>query len=391
MITSFIAAALATGTMPTMMVRIEGDGYLRFAKNNQLLYCRQAKLTATAQGLMAADGSILMPRLVAPVGTVKIEASMDGMITAQLTNGRKQLGRFVIAIFDPKTAFTKIGNYVSTAAKPTLTNPGEWIAGVIRTNSLVATTSATPYVATQAKTNSAGASFYDAKAAVNVSVKSEIDTDQTEKILLSSIAKIDGEPELVESLGKVDLGRAPLFGSKRGLTLVNVKANIAAAGIEVRKLKINVPEGAWVERKGQIVDGPSIDAAVTQAFKTKFGFETKVEQKYKLSPVTVPTGPLTLDVAQLNLNNTEISGVVDIAVNGKIASSVRINYTLPGLSMIKRGDTVRLRLVSNAARVEVNAKATTVGYLGQSISVQTDNGTIHTGMLIGPNLVEVKL
>jgi hypothetical protein len=194
MITSFIAAALATGTMPTMMVRIEGDGYLRFAKNNQLLYCRQAKLTATAQGLMAADGSILMPRLVAPVGTVKIEASMDGMITAQLTNGRKQLGRFVIAIFDPKTAFTKIGNYVSTAAKPTLTNPGEWIAGVIRTNSLVATTSATPYVATQAKTNSAGASFYDAKAAVNVSVKSEIDTDQTEKILLSSIAKIDGEP-----------------------------------------------------------------------------------------------------------------------------------------------------------------------------------------------------
>jgi hypothetical protein len=189
----------------------------------------------------------------------------------------------------------------------------------------------------------------------------------------------------------VNLGRAPLFGSKRGLTLVNVKANIAAAGIEVRKLKINVPEGAWVERKGQIVDGPSIDAAVTQAFKTKFGFETKVEQKYKLSPVTVPTGPLTLDVAQLNLNNTEISGVVDIAVNGKIASSVRINYTLPGLSMIKRGDTVRLRLVSNAARVEVNAKATTVGYLGQSISVQTDNGTIHTGMLIGPNLVEVKL
>ena len=391
MITSFIAATLAGGTMPTLLVRIEGDGFLRFAKNNQLLYCRQAKLTATAQGLMASDGSILIPRLVAPVGTVKIEAALDGTITAQLPNGRKQLGRFVIAIFDPKTAFTKVGNYVSSAAKPTLTSPGEWIAGVIRTNNLVAQSNTTAYVSPAPKVNTASASFYEPKADVNVGVKSEIDTDKTEKILLSSIAKIDGDPELVEALSKVDLGRAPLFGSKRGLTLVNVRANIAAAGIDVRKLKINVPEGAWVERKGQVVDGPSIDAAVALAIKTKFGFETKIEQKYKVNPVTVPVGPLTLDVAQLNLNNTEISGQVDIAVNGKIANSVRINYSLPSLSMIKRGDIVRLRMVSNAARVEVNAKATTFGYLGQSISVQTDNGSIHTGMLIGQNLVEVKL
>ena len=396
MITSFVAAAIVTSaqsttTLPTIMVRIEGDGFLRFAKNSQLLYCRQAKLTATAQGFMASDGSILVPRLIAPVGTIKIEASMDGTITAQLPNGRKQLGRFVIAIFDPRTAFTKVGNYVSTAAKPTLTSPGEWIAGVIRTNNLTSTTGTSPVVASQLKSNQAAASFYEPKADINVNAKSEIDTDKTEKIFLSAIAKIDGDPELVESLSKVDFGRAPLFGSKRGLTLIHVRAQIAAAGIDVRKLKISVPEGAWVERKGQVVDPATVDEAVNQAIKTKFGFETKAEQKYKLNPVTVPAGPITLDVTQLNLNNSELSGVMDIAVNGKISSSIRINYTLPTLSMVKKGDVVRLRIISNAARVEVNAKATTVGYLGQSISVQTDNGTIHTGMLIGPNLVEVKL
>lgn len=392
MITSFIAATLATGTMPAFMVRIEGDGFLRFAKNNQLLYCRQAKLTATAQGMMASDGSILIPRLIAPAGTVKVEVSMDGTITAQLPNGRKQLGRFVIAIFDPKTAFTKVGNYVSTSAKPTLTNPGEWIAGVVRSNALTTTVSKAPFTVNQQKaTQTAAAAFYDPKADVTVNVKSEIDTDKTEKILLSSIAKVDGDPELVEALNKVDFGRAPLFGSKRGMTLVNVRANIAAAGIDVRKLRINVPEGAWVERKGQILEASTIDDAVNQAVKTKFGFETKVEQKYKLNPMSIPNGAVTLEVNQLNLNASEITGIVDIAVKGKITNSIRINYSLPALSMVKKGDVVRLRLISNFAKVEVNAKATSVGYLGQPVSVQTDNGSVHTGILIGPNLVEVKL
>ena len=392
MITSFIAATFISGALPTLTVRVEGDGFLRFAKNNQMLYCRQAKLTATAQGLMASDGSMLLPRLVAPTGTTKVEASIDGTITATLPNGRKQLGRFVIAIFDSKTAFTNVGNYVSTSARPTLTNPGEWIAGVIRSNVLTSSPNTTPIVASNSKApQTSAARFVTTKAEVNVNSKSEIDTDKTEQILLGSIAKIEGDPELVQNLGRVDFGRAPLFGSKRGLTLIHVRAQIAAAGIDIRKITINVPEGAIVERLGQTLKQESIDEAVNKAIKAKFGFETKIEQKYKSNPVSLPNGPITLDVNQLNLNNSEISGILDIAVKGKITNSVRINYTLPQLSMIKKGDVVRLRLVSNFANVEVNAKATTMAYLGQSISVQTDNGTIHTGILIGANLVEVKL
>ncbi len=393
MITNLFIAAIAAGTMPTVSVRVEGDGFLRFAKNNQLVYCRQAKLTATAQGLMASDGSILIPRLVAPAGTQKVEVSMDGTITAQLANGHKQMGRLVIAIFDAKTAFVKVGNYVSTPARPTLTNPGEWVAGVIRSNTLTSTTTEpAPIVASNGKgPKTAAAKFYEPKAEVSLNVKSEIDTEKSDKILLGSIAKVSGDPSIVEALNRVDFGRVPLFGSRRGMTLINVRANIAAAGIDVRKLTINVPEGATVESKSQVVTATAIDEAVNQAFKTKFGFETKVEEKNKVNAIAVPTGALTIDVSQLNLNNTEISGIVDIAVKGKITNSIHVNYSLPSLSMVKRGDVVRLRLISNFARVEVNAKATTIGYLGQSITVQTDNGSVHTGILIGPSLVEVKL
>jgi hypothetical protein len=341
---------------------------------------------------MASDGSILIPRLVAPIGTTKVEASMDGTITAVLPNGRKQLGRFVIAIFDSKTAFAKVGNYVSTAARPTLTNPGEWIAGVIRSNELTSTTSNAPIVANQqSESHTSPAVFAAPKAEINVNPKSTIDTEKNEKILLGEVAQIDGDPTLVESLRKVDFGRAPLLGTKRGLTLIHVRAQIAAAGIDIRKLKINVPEGAIVERLGQNLQPETIDEAVNKAIKAKFGFETKVEQQYKIYPVLLPTGQVTIEVNNLNLNNLELSGTVAIAVDGKITNSVPVKYTMPQLAMVKKGEVVRLRLVSNFAKVEVNAKATTMAYLGQSISVQTDNGTIQTGVLIGANLVEVKL
>lgn len=385
MIASFLAT-LVTGTMPTFMVRIEGDGFLRFAKGTQILYARQAKLTATAQGLTAADGSMLIPRLIAPAGTTKIDVSIDGTLTAELPGGSKQMGRLVIAVFDTKTGFNHVGNYVTTTAKPTLTNPGEWVAGVIRTTPLVATKTAAKPGATLPKVEAEN--FYTPKAEVIVNVSSEIEGDE---ILLGSIAKIEGDADLKEKLNAVDFGRAPIYGSKRGLTLLHVRANILAAKIDMRNVKVTVPEGAYVMRKSQKVEPTSIDDVVAAAVKTKFGFETKVTQKTRINPIIVPLGAITLDVSQLNLNNSDISGIVDIAVDGKLANSVRISYEMPTLSMVKRGDPVRLRMVSNFAKVEVSAKATSNGYLGQTVSVETDNKTTLTGTLIGPGLVEVKL
>lgn len=385
-----LVLTLLSGTMPTLTVRVEGDGFFRFAKGNQIYYARQAKLSATNQGLVGGDGSLLVPRLVAPSGTTKLEVSMDGTISAILANGKKQMGRIVLAMFEPTTAFTHVGNYVTTSIKPTLTNPGEGIAGVIRTNMILANSAkagSTGSAAAPAKTTAAE-SFYSPTAEVTVNLSSEIDTDH---ILLGSIAKIEGDPELKEKLAAVDFGKAPLYGSKRGLTVLHVRANILAARIDATKVKIIVPEGATVERKSQKVDPAAVADAVAKAFKTKYGFETQLQEKMKVVSYSVPAGDLTLDVSQLNLNNTEITGVVDIAVNGKIVNSVRINYDLPSLSMVKRGDVVRLRLISNFAQVEVSAKATSNGYLGQQITVQTDNGTSHTGTLIGSNIVEVKL
>ncbi|MBI1331578.1 MAG: hypothetical protein GC165_01720 [Armatimonadetes bacterium] len=392
-----ILALMVGGTVPTVTVRIEGDGFFRFAKDNQMFYGRVAQLSATPQGLMAKDGSLLVPRLVAPEGTTKLEVSMDGNITAVLANGSKHLGRFVIAIFETPPKFNHVGNYVTTDSRPTLTSPGEWIAGVIRTNGTATTApidtkttegSTTTTTPKTAGNNSASEKFVPGTTEIKVNLHSEI---TSEHILLGDIATIEGDPEVKEKLSVVDFGRAPIYGAKRGLTVLHVRANILAAKIDTRNIKIICPEGATVERKSQKVEPTAISDAVAKAIKVKFGFETQLQEKNRLTTLSVPDGEVTISVSQLNLNNTEISGMVDVLVDGKSAGTVRIGYDLPALSMVKRGDVVRLRLISNFATVEVNAKATTNGYLGQSITVETDNGTTHTGTLIGSGIVEVKL
>ena len=386
MVTSILTVLIA-GPLPTTYVRIEGDGYLRFAKGTQVMYARQAKLTATAQGLMASDGTLMIPRLVAPVGTTKLNIGMDGTITAELPSGQKQMGRLVIAIFDPKAGFNHVGSYVTTTAKPTLTNPGEWVAGVIRTTPLVAKAKAVTEVSVE-KTNTAAQGFATPGLEVTVNKDSQLENDH---ILLGDIAKIDGDPEIVEKLKVINLGTTPIMGATRGLTAQNIRANILSVVKTLKNVKISVPDGATVGRKCQKIEPSAINDAVSQAFKAKFSFETQLQDKNHLFAFFVKPGALAMQVGQLSLNGTQLTGVVEVTVDNQLTNTVRVVYEMPTVSMVKRGDVVRLRLTSNAAMVEVSAKATSNGYLGQSITVQTDNGTTHTGTLVGPNTVVVKL
>lgn len=392
MITSILlTAVLGQQQLPTVTVRIEGDGFLRFAKGTDVLYARQAKLTATNQGMMTTDGAILIPRLVAPAGTTKVEVSLDGTVTASLATGHKQLGRLVIAVFDAKAGFTPVGRYVSTSVHPTLTNPGEWIAGVIRTTPLVATkqpSTAPTKAPGTGTTQTAAEGFAKAAASVTINMNSQIDSDH---VLLGDIAKIEGDPELKDKLSAVDFGKAPILGSKRGFTVTHVRANILANKIDLSNIKVFVPDGASVERKCQRVAPTDISKAVSDQIKAKYGFECSIREKTRVYESCVPVGKLTLDVSQFTTNNNDISVVVDITVDGKICNTVRATYEMQNMPGVKRGDVVRLRLISHFASVEVSAKANSNAFLGQPVSVQTDTGTIHNGVLVSPNTVEVKL
>ncbi|HLO98204.1 MAG TPA: hypothetical protein VK171_06390 [Fimbriimonas sp.] len=383
---------------PSIHLKVEGDGFLRLVKGSRVFYARQAKLETNQQGLSTADGFTLVPRMVAPNGTNRLTVGLDGTLTAFTATQSKKLGRVVLAIFETTPKFEKAGNFVYTASVPTLTSPGEWIAGVIRTSDVKAPVGAPPKTTTTvASTGTAGQPFKApsgsapitaAKAEVVVNLKSEIDS---ERLTLGTFATVKGDSELVDKLNAVDFGRSPILGARRGLTTIHVKATIAAAGINVKNIKVVVPEGAAVERKCQKSDSIEILKAVTAAVKAKYGFEAQLEEKGRTTTCMIPVGKVTYDVAQVAMNQSDISATVNIAVDGKLANSLTLRFALPAMAMVQRGDTVRLRIKSNFAVVEVTGKTTSSAYLGQQVSVQSDNGATHLGTLIGPGLVEVKL
>ena len=384
---------LQTIASPTLSIKVDGEGYFRFVLGNKVAYARQVRLIVSNGKLSAADGSSLLPSVLIPEQATKLSVSLDGKISGTIFGREKQLGSIVLAMFTGMPSFKPVGLLSLSATKATVAAPGEGLAGVIRpivkpqnNDSNTLTLQTKPYGFPPNGYNASTKIL--AKSEVKVKFTSEVNT---EVLTLGDVADISGDSQLVEKLKNVDLGKSPILGTKKSLSTLLVKALISSQGVDMRQVSLTVPTGAVVERKAQRISPEEIAIAVQEAFKKKLNVDTILEPKGKINSMMVPPGTVSFEVSNTQLNPSDISTTVDISVDGKLANSLHLRYDITQLPQIKRGDVVRLRLISNTAKVEVNAKAKGTAFLGQSVTVETDNGTIHTGRLIGPSIVEVNL
>ena len=384
---------LQTIASPTLSIKVDGEGYFRFVLGNKVAYARQVRLIVSNGKLSAADGSSLLPSVLVPEQATKLSVSLDGKISGTIFGREKQLGSIVLAMFTGMPSFKPVGLLSLSATKATVAAPGEGLAGVIRPIVKPQNNDSNP-LTLQSKPYGFPPNGYNAstkilaKSEVKVKFTSEVNT---EVLTLGDVADISGDSQLVEKLKNVDLGKSPILGTKKSLSTLLVKALISSQGVDMRQVSLTVPTGAVVERKAQRISPEEIAIAVQEAFKKKLNVDTILEPKSKINSMMVPPGTVSFEVSNTQLNPSDISTTVDISVDGKLANSLHLRYDITQLPQIKRGDVVRLRLISNTAKVEVNAKAKGTAFLGQSVTVETDNGTIHTGRLIGPSIVEVNL
>ena len=384
---------LQTIASPTLSIKVDGEGYFRFVLGNKVAYARQVRLIVSNGKLSAADGSSLLPSVLIPEQATKLSVSLDGKISGTIFGREKQLGSIVLAMFTGMPSFKPVGLLSLSATKATVAAPGEGLAGVIRPIVKPQNNDSNP-LTLQSKPYGFPPNGYNAstkilaKSEVKVKFTSEVNT---EVLTLGDVADISGDSQLVEKLKSVDLGKSPILGTKKSLSTLLVKALISSQGVDMRQVSLTVPNGAVVERKAQRISPEEIAIAVQEAFKKKLNVDTILEPKSKINSMMVPPGTVSFEVSNTQLNPSDISTTVDISVDGKLANSLHLRYDITQLPQIKRGDVVRLRLISNTAKVEVNAKAKGTAFLGQSVTVETDNGTIHTGRLIGPSIVEVNL
>lgn len=374
-------------TLPNpVTISVDGDGALRFVRGGALVYARRATLRAQGGLLVNEAGSPLAPR-VAVAGPFTV--ALDGTITA----GGKVAGRIVLA---------RVAN-----GRATLMNPGEGLAGVIRTGGpaiVQATPAPRPSTARtvsrpteswmrpsrMAKVAAPPSDSWTrpvkpAKvASISISVRAQTSLDG-ERILLGKIADIQAPPVWKTRLAAVDLGGLPPLGTTRVIGASYVRTLVRALGLAPDAFAVIVPTGATTARNGVVIEAQEI---LDQALVGNEGFVSS----RTIAPMTVPVGTLSLTATQMSRAVTGRSVVVTATVDGKLVSSRTIALVPdPNVPTAKIGETVRLRLVSGGATIEIPAKVKTGGREGSDVTVVTQTGSVHTGRLLPNGLVEVRL
>lgn len=376
MTSALLLLALSPGYQ--LKLHVDGDGMFRFARGSQAVYTADAVLNASTGVLTSAEGYPLLPQIRVPSDGVGVRVEMDGTVTV---NGRAA-GRIVLASFG-NAPMQKLGAYLTATTRSTIGYPGEGVFGVIRTitGGRQPVSSVGPKVQSEASTQTG--------CTVEVAYHSEVDQPQ---ILLGNIATITGSSSVKEAIEGLDLGETPIYGAQRGISRVYILARLRNEGIDTSKIEIICPSGSTVVRKGQKVDEDAMVAAAIDGAKQKLGIQYPLREDHGQSEIWVPTGDLQFDVRGARPSGDGASIEMDVDVEGKTVAH-RVIGLVPttAVPQIHPGDPLKVRLIKNGATVEVSGKARSGGRVGGTITVETDEGVVFTGVVKSTSLAEVKL
>ncbi len=375
MISSLLVALVTAG--PSIYVRVDGSGYLRFAHSGHAFYSPKGTLTVRNGLLATPDGDVLLPQIHVPTDATRILVSLDGQVLAGPSHKETPVGQIVLALFPDGVGQDKM---FATSVHATLSAPGDGVAGVIRgaSNSEAAARSgiAKPSI-----------DFGDSLR-VEVAAKS---TTQKDEILLGDIAQIDGPKDKVAALQNISLGPAPIYGVSRTFSQLYIVAKVRSAGFKPSEFQVDVPFGACVVRDAQHIPGNKILQSALDAVAAQFEVTNPLRSVSLVQDLDVQKGDLELQATIGRMDDSQISVNVDVRVDGTTVTSRTITLVADAQTVqIKIGDLVTIRLISGGATVVLPGKARTSGWLGQTITVQSDTGSVHTAKIVGSGVVEVK-
>ncbi len=364
--------AFVTLAAPTVNVRVDGEGYLRFTQEGRVVYARLATLTEKGGKLAHAEGPLVTPQIsVSGGGPIRID--LDGTVR----QGTKRLGRLVLAGFAKDAVLTPRGSFLASGVRPKLGNPGEDTFGVLRTGAPSEPPKAAPPVQESA-----------APIGVKVASLTEI---ETETLQLGQIAAIEGDGEAAQRLRELDLGEAPPIGLDKPIHRFLLLARLREAGFEPARIALEIPEGARVKRRGQVISGEHLVAFAAEAAGRELGIVGDLKADREQKDLEVAGGDLELVVERCYRSGTRIQVVVAIHVTGRRVASRTIGLIADRQAGVKAGESVRLFLISGGATLEVPGVARTAGWVGQTVRVESNTGSVHQGVVTAPGAVEVRL
>lgn len=381
--TSALLIGLILAAPSPLKVKVDGDGYLRFVRDGRIVYAKETQLQVARGVLVGTQGVALLPQISVPSNVADLSVSLDGFISGKSGAKVIDLGRLVIALFKPGTALSPKEGYLIATDRANLTNPGEGLAGVIRSEFGGAPSE-------QPTTPAASTKPHTGKPEIKIRALSEV---AGPTVTLGEVAEISASEEDRTKLEAIVLGDAPVAGIPRPLVQSRLLFLIQQAGFKSKDIEISIPLEAKIALKIQKVTATQFISAAKDAVAQQLGVNLPLTCSQSISDFNAPVGELKLEAGQATKNQAGFTVLVSILVDGRRLNSrlVALNLDSASIVAIKSGDPVRIHLKSAGASIEVTGKARTSGFLGQQITVVSSTGSVHLATVVSAGEVEVKL
>jgi hypothetical protein len=363
-----ILSAIVLAPSLTLPVKVDGEGYLRFVRDGRIVYASSTTLTVEG-GVLGAKGLPLTPAIRIPANAIKLEVDLAGNIVAVAGASKATCGRLVLAAFAAKPIDDK-GFLISTQ-RATLGSPGEGTFGVIRS--------------ANGATAAAPAQFTTGPVRVAVNLLTETDGD---KVTIGDIATISGDTPTRQAVSVISFGNTPSVGMDMPITQTRVQALIKRAGLQA---DVQVPHGAVIRRKIQLIPHADFVLAATKAAQEKLGIGVEMTCTDAFTEFKAPPGAVELKAKDVMSSGTRFTVIVAVLVDGKHVNSRTVNLQADASTQIKPNAAIKILMKSSGVTVEVGGKARTGGMVGQTVTVVTDTGSVLTGIVTSASTVEVKI
>ncbi len=372
-----LAVLLLGYTAPTVSVHVEGEGYLRFVKDGRSVFAREATLTIQDGRLADSRGPLITPSLFVSSEPDAILIDPNGTITIAVKTRKMVIGRLMLVRLTESSDGDQ--GFLVTNERGISGLPGQAGMGTIVTSG-----SAKPLTKTVEKPIRGSSQGIQ----IEVRGKSEVIGEQ---FSLGEIAEITGSHTEIERLKKIVIGDTPSWGVPRGIDATRIRARLLSAHFSAAEVSVNVPSGAVVYRKGQLITAEQIMAEGKKAVAEKLG-NIELEGSTESRPITVPLGELQVYGEAVNSAGNRVGVTVVVKVDGKRITSRTLMLTIARSNVgVKSGEMVKIAMVSGGVKVQLQGRAKSSGYVGQTIQVVTESGATLSCRITGANEVEVAL
>lgn len=344
----FAAMILAPAAL---MARVEGDGFLRFLREGEVVYQKEARLVAVDGRLAHEDGPPVTPAIVVAGSPASLSVDSDGRVMA---DGR-QIGRLTLAIFGTDLRPIERDGWLLAADRPKLAYPGSPGAGTI-----VSPGSAAPPMPRP-----------------EAVISSEVLVNGP-RITLAEVLGIDSE-----AAAKVDLGPAAAPGASRQISRSAIQSQMRSLG-----LTASAPDSIRVVTRHQPVSHEQFVQDAVQRLK-ETGLSGQIVSSAE-PDMLAPVGELELRASAPRMTGRTATVDVEVWVNKVKFNTRSIKFeTASATDAFKAGQQVRVILRAAGATVEVQARIRSIDRERGLITVATDSGAVLTGTPTDSGAIEV--